>query len=577
MRLRFRVLQEGAVYISGLFGGSFAFIFHVLFLQSAVFSPKRMAVLFAILVLSAGIYHLIFTRIFDEQPPGNAAKFQTMLFWLLIPSLLAPSFFPVVDYPVSPLFQRESHIRIIIQVSGDAQGNGGELKNVLLNTGASKYNRHTFQLSGDWVKDTNSLLLAPGRSGELVWDGKVGEKSVLAVGAVNAGGTITVIWDGEEYSTELTEKPFYVVKRFTAPLWFTMSIVIAMIVCAGCVLFVLAGLYYRGVRPPENTLRFIFWGILISLSVFTVWAQLQAISAGTGFESTLESNQEILDGIALNPVQYRVFAPWFIEGLLFLAARLGYSVTYYQLFVFLRLTQNLSTFGLAYLYFRKLNFPRLLSFFGIILLAGSVLNTTYQSDFSFHTYFDLIFYLSAGILLLSGIYYWLPILVIFASLNRETSGVIPFLAISAALEEVTFIRKRSALIYSALTLLAWCAVFIALHIVYPSRALYVPYNHPMGGSLLLYNISLGSFKTLFSTLGFAPLLGLALFKKWPALLKQFFVILVPVWFGVHLVGGVVAETRLFLVPQTLIFIPTLLILVRELWKPISQFLLEEVR
>lgn len=574
MRGYSEIWHRGFVFVvSGLFGGSLVFLFYVLFLQSAVFSPKRMAVLLAIFFLSTVIYYLAFTRIFGGRSYGTTTNLQMMLFWLFIPTLLAPSFFPVVDYPISPLFQSESLIRIIIQVSGDSQR--GEIKSVWLDTGDVKYNRRDFQVSGDWIEGDHSLLLTPGGSGELVWGGKVGEKSVLAIGRLNANGTITVLWDDEELITELTEETFYYVKRFATPFWFRVSIAVAMVICLGCILFIVTGLCFGKLRLPDNLFYLGLVCLVVYFSVITVRAQLQAIAAGAGFEGTLASNQAILNGTALNPVQYRIFTPWLIEWLMLLAARLRYSITYYQLFVFLRIAQNLLIFGLAYLYFRKLNFPGLLSGFGIILLAGSILNTTYQSDFAFHTYFDLTFYLFAAVLLLSGIYFWLPVLVVFASFNRETSGVIPFLSMSVALEEGTFLRKRSGLIYSTLAFIAWCAVFIALHLIYRPRALFIPYGRPPGISLLLYNLSASSAYVLFSTLGFAPFLGLISFKKWIAVLKRFFIILVPLWFAVHLVGSVVSETRLFLVPQALIFIPTLLIFVREVWCSVSQHFMEE--
>jgi hypothetical protein len=76
---------------------------------------------------------------------------------------------------------------------------------------------------------------------------------------------------------------------------------------------------------------------------------------------------------------------------------------------------------------------------------------------------------------------------------------------------------------------------------------------------LLYNLTRTfTWEQLFHTLGFAPLLGLAFFFVWPSLWQRFFLVLVPLWFGIHAFLSVMGETRLFFVPQAIIFIPTVL-------------------
>ena len=60
---------------------------------------------------------------------------------------------------------------------------------------------------------------------------------------------------------------------------------------------------------------------------------------------------------------------------------------------------------------------------------------------------------------------------------------------------------------------------------------------------------------LLATMGIIPFLALFSYRKWPHELKVFFWLIVPVWFLVHLFASTMAETRLFLVPYALIFIP----------------------
>ena len=57
------------------------------------------------------------------------------------------------------------------------------------------------------------------------------------------------------------------------------------------------------------------------------------------------------------------------------------------------------------------------------------------------------------------------------------------------------------------------------------------------------------------TLGILPFLAIFCYRNWPGTLRIFFRIVVPAWFGVHFFAALVAETRLLLVPQALIFIP----------------------
>ena len=60
---------------------------------------------------------------------------------------------------------------------------------------------------------------------------------------------------------------------------------------------------------------------------------------------------------------------------------------------------------------------------------------------------------------------------------------------------------------------------------------------------------------LLTILLVTPLLALLGYARWPASLRVFFWTVVPLWFFIHAVGAVMAETRLLLVPQALIFIP----------------------
>ncbi len=191
------------------------------------------------------------------------------------------------------------------------------------------------------------------------------------------------------------------------------------------------------------------------------------------------------------------------------------------------------------------------------MLACTIKNGFYDNDLSFNTYFDLIFYLAAVVLILRRHYFWVALLMLPAALNRETSGVIPFLMLAALLDNLRFFQKKYIPGYLAIGIFA--LVFIGLRFLYPDRPIYIPYKQTPGYQLLLYNMTRSfTWDQLFHTLGFAPLLGLIFFFILPNLWQRFSLVLCPVWFGIYAFLSVMGETRLFFVPQAIIFIPAVL-------------------
>ena len=107
-----------------------------------------------------------------------------------------------------------------------------------------------------------------------------------------------------------------------------------------------------------------------------------------------------------------------------------------------------------------------------------------------------------------------------------------------------------------LSLAVFILVFLGLRLLFPPRPLYVPYHHAPGIPLLLYNLTRAfTWQQLLTTLGLVPLVGLLFFSSWPRLWQRLFLVVCPAWFLVHSFASVMAETRLFLVPQAIIFIP----------------------
>ncbi|MCL4529420.1 MAG: hypothetical protein M1282_08410 [Chloroflexi bacterium] len=149
--------------------------------------------------------------------------------------------------------------------------------------------------------------------------------------------------------------------------------------------------------------------------------------------------------------------------------------------------------------------------------------------------------------------------------NREASGLIPFLVLTALVNEQLPIHKK--LLPFLLSGGVFAAIFARLPIIYPNRPLYIPYQviPGYGYPMLIYNVTCSfTWSQLFYTLGFIPAFGLLFIFNWPRLWQRFFLIMCPAWFVIHFVLSIAGETRLCLVPQALIFIPGVLFAVKYL-------------
>ncbi|HTO08571.1 MAG TPA: hypothetical protein VMR86_16100 [Myxococcota bacterium] len=268
----------------------------------------------------------------------------------------------------------------------------------------------------------------------------------------------------------------------------------------------------------------------------------------------------MLDGSAGSPLQYRVL-PAGLEWLFVRASGAAGLPNHFAVAVIaLRALGDTTAFVLAWAYFRKLGLSLPNAFIGISLLAWGMSYSHHNTDLRFDSYLDLVFYLGAALCLLHGRAPWVLPLMLLAALNRETSGLIPFLVLAHAGAGGPIPRRAFALAAGALAI--WLAVFAGLRWAFPPQRLIVPEGVTgLGWPMLAYNA--GRLLTpiqLFAVLGFVPLLALAGWRHWPPVLRAFAWALVPAWLVIHAFAAVVAEARLFLVPQALVFVPGALFL-----------------
>jgi len=201
---------------------------------------------------------------------------------------------------------------------------------------------------------------------------------------------------------------------------------------------------------------------------------------------------------------------------------------------------------------------------GMAVLAWGMSYSNYDSDLSFNTFFDIIFYLLAGLCILKGKFIWLIPITFLAALNRETSVLIPLLLLSVSI----FVLPKGALQKTMpvfiIAVAIYAAVFIGLRLLYGKQEVVLPYGHYPGLDLLNYNLfRQATWQQLIATLSIVPIIAIIGYKKWSLPLRVFFWVIVPIWFIVHAFSAVMAETRLFLVPQAMVFIPAALLSVTQ--------------
>lgn len=300
------------------------------------------------------------------------------------------------------------------------------------------------------------------------------------------------------------------------------------------------------------------------LSLFTVYYQIALMGPQGGLawyeKVQWERTVQVMHGEQGTPWQYRLFTDSLVYGAVRAFAYLGVPRPIGTAFVLIRLLQNTLMFSLSVLYGRKLGLTTLETLLGISLLASGMCHGLYDTDMTFNTYTDMSLFLIAGLLILHDRLEWLIPLMLAAALNRETSGCIPVMLLFSKWHrnEPAGVSRRVWVIF-AVCLLEWILIVggMRLPFIFGMR----PYIVPTAGAkpifpLLWFNLTWWrTWVFLFATLGLIPFLALIAWRRWPIILRRFFWAVVPVWFPVHFCLAHAPETRLFLVPQVMIFIP----------------------
>lgn len=297
----------------------------------------------------------------------------------------------------------------------------------------------------------------------------------------------------------------------------------------------------------------------LALTFVTVYHQSKFLGREYLMTEQLTRHRSVIDNTAPNPYQYRVMSCYVIELLIKLFDMSNLFQPELWAFIFMRLVQNMFIFWLSYIYYRRLKLNTPASLVGISILAFAMTHCLYDSDMQFNTYSDLIFYLTAGVLILNKKDLLVVFLMLPASLNRETSALIPVMLLMSRLiwtESGRITLPKKALYNIAGSVAVYAICYVGLRFIYGGKEIIIPYDIHPGIQLFSHNLTATiTWINVLTTLSILPIIALISLREWPYILKRIALAIVPLWIIVHFFMAIIAETRMMLVPLALVLIP----------------------
>lgn len=344
--------------------------------------------------------------------------------------------------------------------------------------------------------------------------------------------------------------------------------------------------------------------ILICLcSIYPIYTN---VLYGIG-ETTYQNHLDWLNNKSLfyNPWQYRILSPLSVELINYILDNTLYKIlfliytphsintnqvihspngfflamlsdkatmTYTLTFAIIRFLQHLIIFGLWGLLLRPFLKNQMWFYLAIPFLSLSFANAVFNSDFALSVYFEIIFYLLACyICLYKKSYLYLLFVIFLAGLNRETSVLIPFFVFFLNDKKIqpNWDLKESLLNrQNIFKLLIGLLVFI---IAFLMPRLYFGWVKPSEGHSIALFHNLMSLNTiyvglnLFGTVTLTPFIALWWLKKTDLFFKFLFWLITPFWIILHFSLSAAEESRLFLVPYVLVWLPITLFFLDKLY------------
>jgi hypothetical protein len=307
----------------------------------------------------------------------------------------------------------------------------------------------------------------------------------------------------------------------------------------------------------------------------TVDAQFAYIEHHHGADYVTEvdrvRHERYLDGSQPAPYRYRLLSHYAFQLALDVAG-VDTTAGYRSVARVFRLLQNFGIFLLAFVYLRGFGLRTPLALVGLALLSYGMCFAFYQADLSLYVYSELALFVLAAVLLQRKWDRAVILLAFVAAFDRESSVLIPCLLLAARVDwaslrwrtRAPWLRQhRGTLAVFGLSLAAFLAVRLGLWLALGS-AEYAPSRYGAvfpGVELLVENVQNPlTWSGLLQMFGPLPLL-LFFVRRWPRFLKASLALLVGPWVLGQFVFGSADETRLFLVPFVLVFVPAGLTLV----------------
>jgi hypothetical protein len=257
------------------------------------------------------------------------------------------------------------------------------------------------------------------------------------------------------------------------------------------------------------------------------------------------------------------------------------AVKYMIVFLFFRFCLNFFVFVFSFCLWSYFIKNHWLIFLAQMFLSLAMGNAVIASDLTFNTYLDNVFYLLAACMI---VYrknpYWFVPLIIFAAFNRETAMLIPALYFVSQINFSNFstsafsvknivLPKTNVWVLTCLMYVLFISIFAGVRMYYGYVAPQV-WKVPTGLPMIKLNLaSAVAGKAYFEMIGVfsvIPFIILYTFKRHLLLLRVWFITIVPLWFAVHIYSVVIYQTRLFLVPTILVFIPMMLWLIESYYQ-----------
>jgi len=311
-----------------------------------------------------------------------------------------------------------------------------------------------------------------------------------------------------------------------------------------------------------KAIKYLLFFLLAAYPVLTQYYYLGWDYLSQGGEQYIR-HISILNGESpfFNPWQYRVLCPWLIEGIASVLEYLKVSNVYPFAFLIFRYLVQVFLVVAAYRFYRQFVKSELLLILGLIFLTYACGEGHYKSDLNFNTFLEVAFYLSLGVLLTKERWSLIIPLCFLAFLNRESSGLFPLLILASAYQlsdKNAFRNKVMAIGLGSALLFIFIFSTLRWYYGYPDR-LVCDFD-----ILLEHNFAvLNAYFRVFAVLSIFPILFLVKWRSIYPFFKRWFWLLVPVWVCIHFTMASVHESRIFLVPLAIVFLPAVLCLVEK--------------